>query len=274
MQRIPGGLELIASTGDLAAKIAASGVADRVVGMSQESLLVVSAHVGDFVWRAGGAIALYTSRGHAATVVCLAYGERGESARYWRQGMDLAQVKEKRHEEAVAAAKVLGADLQAFDADDYPLVESPELLDRLVMVYREVRPSIVLTHTERDPWNRDHETAHSMATHARIIAQAAGHDPGTEVIGAPPVFLFEPHQTEYSGFLPDVLLDITEVWDRKLDAMRCMEGQEHLWDYYTDVARRRGVQAKRNSGPNLGLVTDAKAEAYMRMYPQVARELS
>lgn len=242
--------------------------------MSQGSLLVISAHVGDFVWRAGGAVALHASRGQAVTVVCLAYGERGESARYWRQGLDLGQVKEKRHVEAEAAAKVLGADLRAFDADDYPLEETPELLDRLVKLYREVRPTIVLTHTERDPWNRDHEAAFAIATKARIIAQAAGHDPGTEVIGAPPVFLFEPHQTEYSGFMPDVLLDITEVWDRKLEAMRCMEGQEHLWDYYTDVATRRGSQAMRNSGPNLGLVTDAKAEAYQRLFPQVARELA
>ncbi|MBW3666270.1 MAG: PIG-L family deacetylase [Actinobacteria bacterium] len=242
--------------------------------MSRESLLVVSAHVGDFVWRAGGAIALYAERGHEVTVVCLAYGERGESARYWRQGMDLKQVKEARHAEAEAAAAVLGADLRAFDADDYPLEETPELLERLVGLYREVRPSIVLTHTERDPWNRDHETAHSIATKARIVAQAAGHDPATEVIGAPPVFLFEPHQTEYSGFMPDVLLDITEVWEQKLEAMQCMEGQQHLWDYYTDVAIRRGVQARRNSGPNLGLVTETKAEAYQRVYPQVATELS
>ncbi len=242
--------------------------------MSRESLVVVSAHVGDFVWRAGGAMALYANRGHEVTVVCLAYGERGESARYWREGMDLKQVKEARHAEAEAAVEVLGADLRAFDADDYPLEETTELLERLVVVYREVRPSIVLTHTERDPWNRDHETAHSIATKARIIAQAAGHDPGTEVIGAPPVFLFEPHQTEYSGFMPDVLLDITEVWEKKLEAMRCMEGQQHLWDYYTDVAIRRGVQARRNSGPNLGLVTDTKAEAYQRVYPQVATELS
>jgi len=242
--------------------------------MSRDSLLVVSAHVGDFVWRAGGAIALYAKRGHVVTVVCLAYGERGESARYWRQGMDLKQVKEARHAEAEAAAAVFGADLRAFDADDYPLEETPELLERLVGVYREVRPSIVLTHTERDPWNRDHETAYSIATKARIIAQAAGHDPGTEVIGAPPVFLFEPHQTEYSGFMPDVLLDITDVWEQKLEAMRCMEGQQHLWDYYTEVATRRGVQARRNSGPNLGLVTDTRAEAYQRVYPQVATELS
>lgn len=249
-------------------------VVDIVVGMSDDALLVVSAHVGDFVWRAGGAIALHSSRGHPVTVVCLAYGERGESARFWRQGMGLEQVKEARHAEAEAAAKVLGADLLAFDADDYPLLETRELLDRLVGVYRDVRPAAVITHTERDPWNRDHETAHAIATQARIMAQAAGVDPGTEVIGAPSVFLFEPHQTEYSGFMPDVLLDISEVWERKLEAMRCMEGQEHLWDYYSDVATRRGVQAMRNSGPNLGLVTDAKAEAYQRVFPQVTRELT
>jgi 4-oxalomesaconate hydratase len=241
--------------------------------MSRESILVVSAHVADFVWRAGGAIALYASRGDDVTVVCLSYGERGESARYWRQGMTLEQVKEARHREGVAAAGVLGAKFVAFDADDYPLVETSQLLDRLVAVFREVRPTIVLTHTERDPWNRDHEVANSIVTNARIIAQAAGHDPETEVIGAPPVFLFEPHQTEYSGFMPDVLLDITEVWERKLEAMQCMEGQQHLWDYYTDVATRRGVQARRNSGPNLGLSGDTKAEAYQRMYPQVATEL-
>jgi 4-oxalomesaconate hydratase len=242
--------------------------------MSSQSLLVISAHVGDFVWRAGGAIALYAARGYAVTVVCLAYGERGESARYWRQGLDLEQVKEKRHAEAVSAAEVLGAELLAFDANDYPLVETPELLDRLVKLYRHVRPTIVLTHTERDPWNRDHETAHSLATKARIIAQAPGYDPGAEVIGAPPVFLFEPHQTEYSSFMPEVLLDITQVWERKLEAMRCMEGQQHLWDYYTDVAIRRGSQARRNSGPNLGLAADTKAEAYQRVYPQVATELA
>jgi 4-oxalomesaconate hydratase len=247
---------------------------DIVAGMSDEALLVVSAHVGDFVWRAAGAIALHTSRGLPVTVVCLAYGERGESARLWRQGMDLQEVKEARRAEAEAAAKVLGADLVTFDADDYPLVETPELLDRLISVFRQVRPAVVITHTAHDPWNRDHETAHAIATQARIIAQAAGHDPGTEVIGAPPVFLFEPHQTEYSGFMPDVLLDITEVWETKLEAMHCMEGQTHLWDYYTDVARRRGGQAKRNSGPNLGLPTETMGEAYQRVYPQVATELT
>jgi 4-oxalomesaconate hydratase len=242
--------------------------------MSQESLLVVSAHVGDFVWRAGGAIALYAGRGHTVNIVCLAYGERGESARYWRMGMDLDEVKAARHAEAEKAAEVLGATVRFLDANDYPLIDSPDLLDRVAGIYRETQPTVVITHTERDPWNKDHETAHQLALRARIIAQAPGYQPGDQPLGAPPVFLFEPHQTEYSGFMPDVILDITEVWDKKLEAMNCMEGQTHLWDYYTEVARRRGVQAKRNSGPNLGLGTDTMGEAYQRVYPHVATELA
>ena len=245
-----------------------------VEDMTDQSLLVVSAHVGDFVWRAGGAIALYASRGHSVNVVCLAYGERGESARYWRMGMSLEEVKETRHAEAERAAEVLGAGVHFLDADDYPLLDTPELLDRLAGIYREFQPTVVLTHTERDPWNKDHEVAHQLALRARIIAQAPGYQPGGHPLGAPPVFLFEPHQTEYSGFMPDLILDITEVWDKKLEAMQCMEGQTHLWDYYTDVAKRRGVQARRNSGPNLGLTTDTMAEAYQRVYPQVAMELT
>jgi 4-oxalomesaconate hydratase len=245
-----------------------------VESMTDESLLVVTAHVGDFVWRAGGAISLYAGRGHTVNVLCLAYGERGESARYWRMGMDLEEVKTARHEEAEKAAEVLGTGIQFLDADDYPLLDTPELLHRLAVIYRETQPTVVLTHSERDPWNKDHEVAHQLALRARIIAQAPGYQPGGEPLAAPPVFLFEPHQTEYSGFMPDVILDITEVWEQKLEAMRCMEGQTHLWDYYTDVARRRGVQARRNSGPNLGLTTDTMGEAYQRVYPQVARELT
>jgi len=46
---------------------------------------VVSAHSADFVWRAGGAIALHAEKGFAVTVACLSYGERGESAKLWRR---------------------------------------------------------------------------------------------------------------------------------------------------------------------------------------------
>ncbi len=47
----------------------------------RKTALVISAHSADFVWRAGGAIALHAAKGYDVTVVCLSYGERGESAK-------------------------------------------------------------------------------------------------------------------------------------------------------------------------------------------------
>lgn len=238
------------------------------------SLLVVSAHAGDFVWRAAGAIALATSRGDRAKVLCLTYGERGESAKAWREGRTLEEIKELRRAEASAAAEVLGAEIEFLDAGDYPLLESPELVDRIVRVHREVEPAVVLTHPMEDPYNQDHPAAARMALHARVLAQAAGYDAPGEPLGAPPVFFFEPHQPEQCGFRPDVLLDITPVFDTKRKAMECLPAQQHMWEYYTDLARRRGVQLRRNAGPNLGLPHSTMGEAYMRLYPQVTGTLS
>ena len=81
------------------------------------TILVVSAHAADFVWRAGGAIALYTDRGYRVKVVCLSYGERAESARLWKEpGITLDRVKETRREEARRAADLLGGEISFLDA--------------------------------------------------------------------------------------------------------------------------------------------------------------
>ena len=238
---------------------------------TQRTALVVSAHSADFVWRAGGAIALYASRGWKVKIVCLSYGERGESAKLWREkGVTLDKVKADRRAEAQAAADLLGGEVEFFDLGDYPMRVSDEALFRLVDVYRELQPEFVLTHSLADPYNFDHPLAAHVAQEARVIAQAHGHKPGGKILGAPPVFLFEPHQTEQCDWKPQVLLDITSVWDKKRKAFERMAAQEYLWDYYTRVALNRGVQAARNSSKK-----DIKyAEGYQRVFPQVVGEFS
>ena len=174
--------------------------------------LVVSAHAADFVWRAGGAIALHAARGFDVTVVCLSLGERGESASSWkRPGATLERVKAQRMEEAEAAAAVLGARLRFFDLGDYPMRVPDQVVYDLADVYRELRPAFVLTHALRDPYNFDHPLASHLAQEARIVAQAHGRNSGQgDVLGAPPVYLFEPHQPEQCEWRPDTFLDITE----------------------------------------------------------------
>ena len=133
--------------------------------------LVVSAHPGDFVWRAGGAIALHAKRGYRVKILCLSYGERGESQFAWKKaGVKMADVKAQRREEAEAAAAVLGAQIEFFDAGDYPLRTTPAMLDRTIDVFHELNPSFVLAHPLADPYNADHPEASRFAQEARIIA--------------------------------------------------------------------------------------------------------
>jgi 4-oxalomesaconate hydratase len=236
-----------------------------------KTALVVSAHSADFVWRAGGAIALHAEQGYAVTVLCLSYGERGESAKLWRQaGMTLERVKAERQREAEAAAVALGvADIQFWNLGDYPITLSAASLYRLVDIYRAIQPAFVLTHSKIDLYNHDHPAVTDFAQHARIVAQAHGHNPGEKVLGAPPVFLFEPHQPEQCGWKPDVLLDITAVWAKKRAAIECMAGQEHLWEYYTRVAQQRGAQAARNSDKAI-----TYGEGYEAVFPHVVASLA
>jgi 4-oxalomesaconate hydratase len=234
-------------------------------------VLAISAHAADFVWRAGGCLALAAraQRG-GAHVICLSYGERGESERLWRQGKTLAEVKAIRREEAERAAEALGAGITFLDAGDYPLRSTDALVDALVQAMRRLRPTVILTHAASDPYNLDHPRAAELTIQARVLAQAAGYPSEHPALGAPPVFRFEPHQPEMCGFMPDVLLDITPAFERKRKAMECMQAQEHLWRYYSELARRRGVQAVRNGGPR----TIEYAEAYQRVYPQVTGALA
>jgi 4-oxalomesaconate hydratase len=75
------------------------------------------------------------------------------------------------------------------------------------------------------------------------------------------------------GWIPNVFLDITDVWDKKRAAIECMEGQQHLWDYYTNVAENRANHFRRNSGGQSGGRVAKYAEGFQAVYPVCVDEL-
>ncbi len=244
--------------------------------MKNNKALVFSAHAADFVWRCGGAIALHQARGYEVTIICLSYGERGESAKLWKQDntTTLAMVKQARKEEAEKAAAELGAhDIIFLDLGDYPLDLDRESKYKIVDIIRKVQPDFMLSHSRFDPYNTDHMYTTEIALETRMIAQAWGHNPGEKVLGAPQLYLFEPHQTEQMGWVPNVFLDITEVWDKKRKAIECMEGQVHLWNYYTNLAENRANHFRRNSGGQAGGRPAKYAEGFQAVFPRCVDEL-
>jgi hypothetical protein len=66
-------------------------------------------------------------------------------SRCMRRKAFASRLSERRRAEAEKAAEILGAEIEFFDACDYPLYTTPEMFDRTVDIYRELNPSFVLT---------------------------------------------------------------------------------------------------------------------------------
>ncbi|MGP0049790.1 MAG: PIG-L deacetylase family protein [Solirubrobacteraceae bacterium] len=233
-------------------------------------MLVIGAHAADFVWRAGGAVAITTSGGGVAQVIALSYGERGESGELWKQeGQTVERVKEIRGAEARRAAAALGAEFQCLDLGDYPLEIDRDALVMIAERIREFAPDVLITHTDTDPFNPDHPVASTAVMRARGLAAGAGVPSAFPTVKPPELFLFEPHQPELCNFTPTTFVDITPVIDRKLAAMGEMKAQQYLQSYYAERADHRGNHARRSSGNS----DIRQAEAFQRVTPHVVGAL-
>jgi 4-oxalomesaconate hydratase len=233
-------------------------------------MLVIGAHSADFVWRAGGAIAVTTRTGGTARVIALSYGERGESGELWKQdNQTIENVKRVRHGEAERAAAALGADFVAMDLGDYPLQIDGDALLAIADRIREFAPDVLITHTDTDPFNPDHPVASAAVNRARSLAAGAGVQSAFATVRPPELFLFEPHQPELCNFMPTTFVDITAVMDAKRAAMAEMKAQAYLQTYYAERADHRGNHARRSSGN----VDIRQAEAFQRVTPQVVSAL-
>ena len=231
---------------------------------------VIGAHSADFVWRAGGAVAVAVDNGGTAEVIALSYGERGESGELWKQeGQTVENVKRVRHAEAEAAAAALGASFRCLDLGDYPLQIDADALVAIADAIREFAPDVLVTHTDRDPFNPDHPVANAAVDRARGLAAGAGVSSAFATISPPALFLFEPHQPELCNFTPTTFVDITSVIEKKRAAMAEMKAQQYLQTYYAQRAEQRGNHARRVSGNQ----EVRYAEAFQRVIPQVVSEL-
>jgi len=231
---------------------------------------VIGAHSADFVWRAGGAVAKAVENGGTAEVIALSYGERGESGELWKQeDQTVDNVKRIRHGEAERAAGALGASFRCLDLGDYPLQIDADALNQIADAIRAFAPNVLITHTDRDPFNPDHPVAFTAVDRARGLAAGAGVQSGFATVAPPALFLFEPHQPELCNFTPTTFVDITSVIERKKAAMAEMKAQQYLQTYYAQRAEQRANHARRASGDK----SVQYAEAFQRVIPQVVSEL-
>jgi len=223
-------------------------------GSDLNSVLVVSAHAADFCSRAGGTIAKHVDRGHNVWILCLSFGERGESMPLWsdRKKISVATVKEIRKKEAEKASLILGAKIKFMDFDDNPLILNKDRVMALTKEIKTIQPDIVITHYSvdsclREPMNPDHQLTGGSVVRACYYATCPGALPEEEPHYFPAIYMYEPTVplTEFTGFVPNVYIDISQVMQKKMEALEMFKkGQPNLPKYYSLYGSFRAWQAK------------------------------
>src|SRR3954462_1493883 len=101
-----------------------------VVAEERLRILVIGAHPDDADIKAGGTAAKWSALGHVVKLVSLTNGQAGHHA---MPGPDLAR---RRRAEAQAAAAVIGASYEVFDAPDGELDDRLEYRHRVIRLIR------------------------------------------------------------------------------------------------------------------------------------------
>ncbi len=213
-------------------------------------ILAVSAHPADFCSRAGGTLIKHVKAGSKVKVIWLTQGESDESSHLigQRPGISVDEVRRIREKEAFACAGIIGAEGKMFGFGDGPLLMTPERMEMLAREMADFKPDLILTHWKQELTYPTHwRTAQSVIEAAQ--AARVSWD----------IRFFEPNIGSASrvGFVPDHYVDITEVFEQKLEALRTLAAQPRLVPDYTACNRWRGIECGRRY-----------AEAFVRWAPK------
>ena len=185
----------------------------------QADVLVLSAHPDDAEFGAAGTVARWTDEGQKIVYVICTNGDKGTSDR----ALAPDQLSKIRKKEQKAAAEVLGVQEVVFMGySDQGLEDTPELREQIVRLIRTFRPRVLVT---SDPyrqylWHRDHRIIGQVAMDA-VFPYARDHLAYPDMLGQG----LEPHKVEEILFwgAEDInyRTDITDTFDRKIEALRC-----------------------------------------------------
>jgi LmbE family N-acetylglucosaminyl deacetylase len=197
--------------------------------MDVERILVVTAHPDDVDFGAAGSVATWTDEGIEVTYCIVTDGDAGG----FDPAVPRSEIPSIRRAEQTAAAKAVGVtDVRFLGYPDGRLAPTIELRRDISRVVRQVRPQRLVTQSPERQWERlgashpDHLAAGEAAVCA-VYPDARNpwahpellQDEGLEAWTVSELWLMA------AGGAADTWVDITDRFDRKIDALLRHESQ-------------------------------------------------
>src|SRR5262245_58177413 len=183
-------------------------------------VVAIGPHPDDLEIICGGTLALLVKQGYRVGMIDMTSGEPTPHGS-----------EETRRREAEAACKVLGVPVRVnLGLPNRILMDGPEARYAVATQLRRWRPKIVLATAGRTPAaSPDHHQAHMLIEASRFHSQLTKWDErfgGTEPYRVPHlVYVPFPFDAEQRNWHSTFVVDISETFEQKVEAIRCYESQ-------------------------------------------------
>lgn len=197
-------------------------------------ILALGPHPDDVEFGCSSVLIKEALKGDLIKILVLSRGEAGTKG-----------TPESREQESRDAAKIIGAEIEFLEmGGDCRIQNNPANALVIAKHIREFKPDIILAPQPDEDQHPDHSNVGKMARNASRFARYGGLE---ELKNLPPhkitALYFYPI-TQNFGQRPDIVIDISSVYDKWLEAMHCHKSQmagKNYDDLLTARAHSLGV---------------------------------
>jgi len=187
------------------------------------NIVVIGAHPDDCDLDAGGTAIQFAQMGHNVLFVSLTNGDAGHFA---NGGGALAKI---RMAEAQEAGKRFGVTYKVLDNHDAELMPTLELRKEVIRLIRSWNADVVISPRPYD-YHPDHRNTGIVVQDAAFLVTVPNVAPDVTALKVNPVFLYSQDGFQKPNpFQPDIAVDISAVYDKKVYAVAAHESQFFEW---------------------------------------------
>jgi LmbE family N-acetylglucosaminyl deacetylase len=186
-------------------------------------IIMIGAHPDDCDEDGGGTAALFAQMGYAVKFVSVTNGDAGHQT---LKGKELAK---RRFAEAQESGKRLGVTYDVLDNHDGLLMPSLEVRLQIIRKIREWNADVVIAPRPND-YHPDHRYTGVLVQDAAYMVSVPNIAPDVPALKKNPVFLYYQDRFQRpNAFRPDIAVDITSVYDKKVSGLDAHESQMYEW---------------------------------------------
>lgn len=182
-----------------------------------DRVMAVVAHPDDAELLCAGTLARAKQDDAAIAICVLCRGDKGQPS---QKISNLAAVRRK---EMQSSAKLLEAELFLGEQSDGELYDMPAMRLKLVEIYRQFKPTLILAHAPED-YHPDHRAASALAEAASWFCASHGHGTRSPAIASPPA-LWWMDTIGMQQFTPAFFIDVKSFVGLKAQMLACHQSQ-------------------------------------------------